>query len=155
MDSIKRMRLFKHAQYQVEKRLQYLSSKYKLLLDPKYQAGVRIVRFVRKHLLKQCANKIDKDIEGKFFIRFDIENMTVGFDMRELLIDPFLPFEIDGTSYKLTEKHLLRLWKQWDKVDPESRAGIMFKQDREYERACVTDFEKFKKVSYLNASIKN
>ncbi|AYV77012.1 MAG: hypothetical protein Barrevirus7_19 [Barrevirus sp.] len=72
----------------------------------------------------------------------NIDYFHILIDIRDFHDNPEKPLLIDDTTYYLTEKQIIKLLTLWNRVNPNSAAGMKFHQDIDYHKSINKDNNK-------------
>jgi len=85
---------------------------------------------------------LDSDSELEFKISDDSTNFDgfyVCLDLRYYGRSLYAPIHVHGEKFYLNPIQIKMVSNSWEKINPESDSGLLFVQNREYERALVKD----------------
>lgn len=154
MDFTKQLEEYRKAkkyEFYRKDRLEAIRQKYSklLVLDKILLAKYKIVRFIEQlprfndHFINDYYSNFLKKVPGRFRYRTFWEDGLYVYDLRE--IGPICKL------YKDKEEEVMNIYppiepykvsnilRQWDKVNPDSDSGLIFKQTMDYQKAIVED----------------
>lgn len=82
---------------------------------------------------------LNTDADTNTIINNDIPEYYIVIDIREFHENPLQPLIINDVPYYLSNKQITQLKKLWNKVNPDTSAGMKFQQDLAYQKGLNYD----------------
>jgi hypothetical protein len=140
-----------------------------LIINKVLLSVVRIQRYLRRHFFHEPINKdIIEEIPGLYCLRCkitqlnmidfydekddnmiislmeslninELNNFWIMIDLRIYGENSSLPIYIHDTPYYLSHQQKFKIYNIWNKINPNTRNGLLYKQNLDYQRSVAKD----------------